>query len=432
MWICLLTEALPLVEESRPEAPVKRRSSGGSLLALYWLVSFPLFTSAFVGLPRRISLGPMSALGALTIAQLILVAIGALVCSRYPKRLLLRALPFGCFLFWAAISSFWAPPNYQGAQNGIVYMLFGFSLVLAGSLAARNMVRMEVLLGRAVLWIDCIALGLVLRDVLVYGLPNDPDEGWLVGPRPLAVLGLVMLSWHLSRWYFGSKASRLPIALWLLAILFSMSRTGIAVALLLVGIIVLLQIRFRPSRAAMSLPTLMVVAIIVVGLVMYTSAFNDRFFAGYDTQKVNVAGMKINTSGRINLWGATIESALKRPIVGQGLGSSQQLIESRFPRLSHPHNDYLRVWHDLGLIGVFLLVTALGCWLWILLRAWHDAEMRRSRAAHLELTALLLLVAMSLVMVPDNALIYSFIMGPAGVLVGTGLGVTSPPVRRHP
>jgi O-antigen ligase len=257
------------------------------------------------------------------------------------------------------------------------------------------------------------------------GLPNDPEEGWLIGPRPLAVLGVVMLSWHLSCWYFDSRRSRLSIALWLLAILLSMSRTCIAVALLLLGTVVLLQTRFRTSRAALSAPALAVAASLTFGLVVYSSAFNDRFFGGVSTQKFEVGGLQINSSGRINMWSATIKSAMESPVIGKGLGSSQELITALFPRLGHPHNDYLRVWHDLGAVGVILLVAAMISWLWILFRAWHAAEKHHAKDARLELSALLLVVALMLVMVPDNALIYSFIMGPAGVLIGSGLGVAS-------
>jgi O-antigen ligase/polysaccharide polymerase Wzy-like membrane protein len=417
------SDALRMIRERRAEPFQDPRDASRSLLALHWLVGIPLFLSAFVALPRRLSVGPLSALGALTIVEVSLLALGVAACARYPKRLLVRALPYGCFLSWAAVSPFWAPPIFQGMQNGVVYLLFGCALLLSGTLTARNPSLMEDLIGRGVRWIDWIALTLVLRDVLVNGLPNDPEEGWLVGPRPLAVLGLVMLSWHLSRWYFGSKRSRLLIGLWLLAILASMSRTGMGVGLFLVGLVVLLQARFRPSRTALSLPALLVAASFTVGLVLYSTAFNDRFFGGERTQKIEIAGFQINTSGRINLWGATIASARESPLLGKGLGSSQHLIEGLYQGLGHPHNDYLRVWHDLGVVGLLLLMTTLASWLWILFRAWYKAEKRRQAAAHLELTALLLLLALMLVMVPDNALIYSFIMGPAGILVGSGLGV---------
>ena len=123
------------------------------------------------------------------------------------------------------------------------------------------------------------------------------------------------------------------------------------------------------------------------------------------------------------MWSATITSALDSPIVGQGMGSSQQLIERLFPRLGHPHNDYLRVWHDLGAVGVALLIAAMASWVRVLCHDWYEAERVGTRCAIFELSAMLLLVGLMLVMVPDNALIYSFIMGPAGILIGCGLGV---------
>ena len=397
---------------------------GGKLLNLHRLLGLLLIISAFVGLPRRVNLGPISGMGSLTIAEVVLLGAGIFVCGGYPKPLLVRILPYWGFLFWAAASALWAVPDFGGIQNGVVYLMFGLALLLAGTLARRNASLMEYLIGRIVPWMDWIALTLVLRDLVANGLPNDPEEGWLVGPRPLAVLGLVMLSWHLSSWYFGSRHSRLPIALWLLAILFSMSRTGIAVALFLVALVVILQTRFRPSRAALSAPALIVAISLTTAVVAYSTAFNDRFFAGASTQMVDVAGVEINTSGRINMWRATIESAMQSPFIGHGLGSSQRLIEGLFVRMQHPHNDYLRIWHDLGAVGLVLVVTALGSWVWILFRAWYDAEKRGTRCARVELSGLLLLLALGLVMVPDNALIYPFIMGPAGILIGTGLGAS--------
>jgi O-antigen ligase len=399
------------------------RRSRRQLSALHWVIGLSLLVSAFVGLPRRLTIGPISGVGALTIVQVILLGVGILACTGYPKRLLFRIGLYWCFLMWAMASMLWASPSFEGAQNGVVYLQFGLTLLLSGTLARRDPLRMERLISGGVRWIDWVALTLVLRDVVMNGLPNDPEEGWLVGPRPLAVLGVVMLSWHLSCWYFDSRRSRLSIALWLLAILLSMSRTCIAVALVLVGLVVLLQTRFRPSRAALSAPALLVAASLTLGLVVYSSAFNERFFGGVSTQKFEVAGLQINSSGRINMWSATITSALDSPIVGQGMGSSQQLIERLFPRLGHPHNDYLRVWHDLGAVGVALLITAMASWMRVLWRGWYEAERGGTRRAIFELSAMLLLVGLMLVMVPDNALIYSFIMGPAGVLIGCGLGV---------
>ena len=81
----------------------------------------------------------------------------------------------------------------------------------------------------------------------------------------------------------------------------------------------------------------------------------------------------------MNMWAATIESARHHPLVGQGLGSSQDLIERLFG-LAHPHNDYLRLWHDLGLVGLLLLVSVTGL---MLLALRETAAMGVLLAAHL-------------------------------------------------
>jgi O-antigen ligase len=429
------------------ESIPQHRPRRSPLLTLHRLLGLILILSAFVGLPRRMDFGGVSGLGTLTILRVMMLGAGVLAYARYPRSILARLLPYGCFLVWAALSPLWAPPSRDGFQNGVVYIEFGLALLLAGSLARRDAALMQHLLVKTTPWVDRITLALVFQDVVFKGLPNDPEEGWLIGPRPLAVLGLIMVSWHLSRWYYGSGRSRLLIALWMLAILFSMSRTGIAVCLVLVGTVVLLQTRFRPRHAAVTGPAFLAAVACTVGLVAYTSAFNDRFFAGADTQKVRVAGLAINTSGRINMWRVTIESARTSPLVGQGLGSSQELITAAYPKLGHPHNDYLRIWHDLGVVGLGLLLLSFLSWIYILWGAWYRAEKGRTRSAQLELTALLLLIALMMVIVPDNALVYSFIMGPTGVFVGAALGtasanaqprraprrpITVPDVRAHP
>ena len=126
---------------------LEARSPGRPLLTLHWLVGAPLFLAAFVALPRRLDLGPISGLGALTIAEVLLLATGLLVCAYYPRRLLLRALPYGCFVVWASISLFWASPSIPGIQNGLIYLLFGLALLLSGTLTMRNASLMEDLLG---------------------------------------------------------------------------------------------------------------------------------------------------------------------------------------------------------------------------------------------------------------------------------------------
>jgi O-antigen ligase len=397
------------------------RSSSLSLLHL--VMALPMLMAAFAGLPRLINVGPISGMGAITIVNTGLAAAALLACQNYPKRLLLRWLPYMVFLMWAAMSVTWDPPGSTGIQNGLVYSFFGLLVLLSGTLAFRNPGRVQYVIDRSFLWIDCVSLGLVALELSVHGLTKDTEEGWWIGPRPLAILGVLVVSRHLARWYYGSGAARISIVLWMCAMVVSVSRSATAAALLLVGLVVLAQVRFRLKRAALSIPAAAGAVLIIVALALYWKPLHDHMFVG-DT-KLQIGGTKINVSGRFTMWGAVVASGSEHPWTGQGLGSSQGIVYSAFAghetQMTQPHNDYLRLWHDLGVVGLFLYLMAVGTWMWTLGREWYRAEGRRT-SAEMEFTALLALVALSLLAVTDNPLVYQPIMAVSGVLVGAGLG----------
>ena len=79
--------------------------------------------------------------------------------------------------------------------------------------------------------------------------------------------------------------------------------------------------------------------------------FHDRFITG-DVKSYNGVGIRL--SGRNKLWGTTWTSAQTSPIIGHGAGSSDALITNTFVNAGHPHNDYLRLLNDYGLVGLLL------------------------------------------------------------------------------
>src|SRR5690606_35083896 len=91
------------------------------------------------------------------------------------------------------------------------------------------------------------------------------------------------------------------------------------------------------------------------------------------------ASVRFNTSGRANIWRAVWQSALSSPVIGKGFGSSAALLKKRFG-IEHPHNEYLRVFHDLGVLGLGLLTAQFGAWAWRLHR-----NMVRLRGEHSDL-----------------------------------------------
>lgn len=96
-----------------------------------------------------------------------------------------------------------------------------------------------------------------------------------------------------------------------------------------------------------------------------------RFFHGTDKiSGIFDAARRLNVMGRENFWHTTFNSALERPIFGKGLGSARKMLaliyRSNKENIElHPHNEYLQVFHDLGLIGLILLLNS---WLGLFFR----------------------------------------------------------------
>jgi O-antigen ligase len=149
----------------------------------------------------------------------------------------------------------------------------------------------------------------------------------------------------------------------------------------------------------------------------------EHFLSG--DVRLRVAGVGINVSGRGSLWQAAYDSFLESPWVGKGAGSSSHLIESRFRTVAHPHNDYLRVLHDYGIVGISLWLLG---WIRVLRQLWTQArsgERCRRADAPLQFAAFLATLGICLMMITDNPMTYVFAMAPLGVLVGAAVGTAS-------
>jgi O-antigen ligase len=387
--------------------------------ALCWLTAVPLILGAFVDLGRSVSLGPLSVMGTLTIVQVLLLAVGLIACRSFPKRLLAVVFPYLALLFWAFASTVWVPPYVNGVQNLMVYTLFGFAVLLAGTVSASVPADMIRTITRGMHCVDAVAFVILVVNLVVAGRPLT-EEDWSVGPRSFALVGLVAISWHLAGAFHGQRGSWFRVMLWLAAIFVSLSRMAAAVGLLYVLIVLMLQFRFRPRSLTTNVPQYIAVAGVLLALGLYSTPLADRFFTG-DTS-IEVGDMRINASGRLNIWPHVMASARESPVIGKGLGSSHVAVTAAVPTATHPHNDYLRIGHDLGLVGFLLFCAALVTWLVAFIVRWRQAVNVDTDGARLQLAALLGLVGLATTMMTDNAAVYSFFMGPLGVLIGAALG----------
>lgn len=72
----------------------------------------------------------------------------------------------------------------------------------------------------------------------------------------------------------------------------------------------------------------------------------------------------INWEGREVFWAVIIKAFTTSPIYGLGLGSSTAILEATFPKEwgTVPHNEYLRLLADLGVVGTGLFFVAIAHW----------------------------------------------------------------------
>ena len=124
----------------------------------------------------------------------------------------------------------------------------------------------------------------------------------------------------------------------------------------------------------------------------------------------------------------TWQSAVESPWIGKGAGSASAYLADLYDGdIAHPHNDYLRILHDYGVVGLVLFLYGLARVGRLFWRNW--AQPRELLQRRLSLAAALALTAIAMMMVTDNTLVYVFVMGPLGILLGTALGVRGLPDR---
>jgi O-antigen ligase len=165
---------------------------------------------------------------------------------------------------------------------------------------------------------------------------------------------------------------------------------------------------------------------LVLGLFAFASTvvkpLEERFS---ELDRVKIGGVTISVSGRGKFWTATWRSWESSPWVGHGAGSSEYLPLQYLPPDSfyaHPHNDYLRILHDYGIVGAVLWLIGGSVLLRATKRAWRAAAINGGSQAGVHLAAVLGMTALALAMITDNVVIYVFFMAPLAMLVGFSLG----------
>jgi hypothetical protein len=371
-----------------------------------------LLLAATVDLTRSVAVGPISGLG---LASLTIAGLGILIVLIGRRQRSRETLwPVGLFLGWAAAGFLWSEASVEGVQTTVVVASFFLCLVIGARAAYEE--QSSQLLARCLTLMGIVPLLLYSASIIMHG----PGAAGLVSPRAFGLTALVAISWALAQWRYVSKRARWLVLGLLGALLLSLSRIAFTTAVLI------MPLTWMSSRGIVKSPkailSFCVMGAVFFGAFTYVEPFQERFTEG-DVRNVGGSSVAVNAEGRFKLWPIIWDSYTTSPWVGHGPGSASELAVTNFPdHLAHPHNDYLRILHDYGIVGMSLWLLSLLALVKSTYRSWKMADRARDPDARFHLAVLLSLVAVSISMTTDNTFTYIFVMAPLGILIGASQG----------
>lgn len=404
-----------------------------SLAELPFTVVVGAFSIIVVDVPRLVQLGPVTLWGAITLLVAVLIilllpgyAMGALRPLSVGETEAARTrIPWTmwCFVAYVSISLVIVAANgdtgSETIQNACVYLIFAGAIAIAAD--ARSFTLL--LYGWAIMRNASVVFAYLALAVSIQGLVLSTsvadNSRFLFGPRSMTIIGLIALAIVIPGIPSNNWVRFAPFAM-VTAMALSLSRTGTAIGFALLVFLVLRgrgAARAKPAgRLFKATVMLLVVMVSAYLLVILYAPFRDRFLGG--DKGLTLGGVTISTQGRAKLWELVWSRSYDNWLLGHGVGSASKLVNEYVPGLGHPHNDYLRLYFDFGVVGVALFIAGYITLIWRILR-----NARRSDHP-LHWAAFIALVAIALVAITDNPFAYPFVMLPLGSLVGLSLGLT--------
>jgi O-antigen ligase len=352
-------------------------------LSRFWpflLVGPVVLLVRFPGWPQDLASWLWVIVGA---AMLIQLAIRPILMRRNQKMVLVAVMLAG-FLTWSVLSLVWSPEFASGLRFvGLVGT--AFIAYLLGS------AKGPPTPGLAVWFAGAVGLGFAVAGLLLIPQPEpynalNPDRILAMG----VIASMVALWYGPQKRWFTALAGLAGLAI----AVASGSRTATLVALILLAAAPGLRLP-RPGR------TLVAVALLtVVGIATTTEGFQERWFESGEGTFIDFVTLQdINSSGRIQVW-QSVASSCGLTVLGNGAGAADGFAEAVNPAFPEPHNEYLRVGCDTGLVGSLLLWGAL---IWLATNA-ATALRKRTGPRWAHHAGLQLTFALALLAATDNPL----------------------------
>jgi O-antigen ligase len=162
---------------------------------------------------------------------------------------------------------------------------------------------------------------------------------------------------------------------------------------------------------------------LTIGLgLFYTPVFQKRFFHSGSGGLSDLLTDDFASFGRFEAWPYVWKAAWVHPAWGAGVGSTYELVDQVWPEAHHIHNDYLRLFYELGFLG-------LGCFAVVVLWQCSDLLRKMQRAEgesrRLFSAAFLGLMYYAMLASTDNPVVYCAIFtNPLFALMGAAYGLS--------
>ncbi len=193
---------------------------------------------------------------------------------------------------------------------------------------------------------DFWANGETFRVTAWYGFPNG--VGLFLAPLAILAIGIGLQKYTtpLLRGIAIATALTAPIA-----VFYAKSTGGLIGILAGIGVYLLYNKRTRWPA-------------IIVGVVAFTTLMNFSRLAGI---KQEVLLQDRSGQIRVSMWKEAVQVIKERPLLGAGLASYNERVEQYHVRVNgegieifhHPHNIFLTMWVNLGLLGLLGFVLML-------------------------------------------------------------------------
>jgi O-antigen ligase len=235
-----------------------------------------------------------------------------------------------------------------------------------------------------------------------------------LGPRSVSLYFVSIISLAISSLSYDNskklrKLSFLSIVTGVLLIFISLSRT--AFLSLIVIFFLFSTLKFRIKKIITVIPIIFL--IIFVGI-------KFEPFAERVNPEVYYVSPGFYTSGRATVWPVIIEEGLKHPLFGYGTGNAKVFMEENFKGVGLlPHNEYLRIFYDGGVMGLILFLSA---WIQRLKKHWLFWKKRErnndKNKAKFHLASILGTVGILVSAIFDNVFLYVFMLVPICLIYG--------------